>query len=178
MSKTFVTADTHFGHKNILKYDNAPFKSIEERDNTIIMNWNSIVAAGDTVWHLGDFALSGNGYAQRVMDALNGTIHLVVGNHERTVLNTPPLRARFQSISSYKEVWLNKQMFVLCHYPIHEWNRGHRGSMHLHGHTHRRDTYASGLRRLNVGIMNHGYKPLNMEGVKSKLERFPFIEHH
>lgn len=40
MAKNFYIADTHFGHKNILKYDNRPFFTTEEMDNELVERWS------------------------------------------------------------------------------------------------------------------------------------------
>jgi calcineurin-like phosphoesterase family protein len=55
--KTFVIADTHFGHENIIKYESRPFKNTEEMNQALIKNWNSVVGEKDIVYFLGDFAL-------------------------------------------------------------------------------------------------------------------------
>ena len=56
----FFTADEHFGHKNIIKYCNRPFKTVEEMDAVIIENHNKTVTNQDTVVHAGDFTLNCN----------------------------------------------------------------------------------------------------------------------
>ena len=49
-------SDLHFGHANILKFDNRPFRNTEEMETSLIENWNNTVLAGDTTYILGDFA--------------------------------------------------------------------------------------------------------------------------
>jgi len=47
LNNTFVTADLHLGHSNIIKYCDRPFGSAEEMDQTLIDNWNSVVDKND-----------------------------------------------------------------------------------------------------------------------------------
>jgi len=84
MAKYFFTADTHFGHPNILKYCHRPFKTIEEHDSRLIQLWNSRVKPEDTVFHLGDFCFKQlkERTAQNYLDQLNGKIIIIKGNHD------------------------------------------------------------------------------------------------
>ena len=90
---TYVISDTHFGHKNIIKYEPARTsiidKEILDEDNLlelseekIIENWNSIVKPEDHILHLGDFVLAGTTKIEEYTKRLNGHIHLILGNHD------------------------------------------------------------------------------------------------
>ena len=51
----YFISDTHFNHKNVIKYDKRPFDSLEEMEWEIIKRWNNTVSNKDIVYHLGDF---------------------------------------------------------------------------------------------------------------------------
>src|SRR5690606_30041888 len=83
MSRVFFTADTHFGHSGIIGMCNRPFENIEHHDRALIENWNAVVEPDDTVWFLGDFAYRTRPQnIRRIFDMLNGTKHLICGNHD------------------------------------------------------------------------------------------------
>ena len=52
-------SDLHFGHKNILAYDNREFPNIEAHDNALIERWNNKVGVFEDVWILGDISWYG-----------------------------------------------------------------------------------------------------------------------
>lgn len=41
--KIFFTSDLHFGHENVLSFDNRPFETVEEMDDELIKRWNDKV---------------------------------------------------------------------------------------------------------------------------------------
>ena len=76
--------DTHFNHTNIIQYCDRPFTNVEEMNDYIIQQWNSVVGKNDTVYHLGDFALqSRKETIKNLVSRLNGNIILILGNHDR-----------------------------------------------------------------------------------------------
>ena len=89
MSKVFVTSDLHFGHDNILKYCNRPFRDIHEMNEYIVAEWNRRVGDTDTVYILGDVAMgprsSDPQYASSFLSRLKGKKRVVLGNHDRPV---------------------------------------------------------------------------------------------
>ena len=78
----FFTSDTHWGHLNILKFCNRPWPTVEEMDEALINNWNSVVGEHDIVFHLGDFAFAPNSKWKEILGRLNGIHYLILGNHE------------------------------------------------------------------------------------------------
>lgn len=80
--KTYVISDTHFGHANIIKLADRPFKNVDEMNKTIINNWNSIVNDEDIVYILGDFSFKGKS-ADYYAKQLKGRKILIKGNHDK-----------------------------------------------------------------------------------------------
>ena len=83
----YFISDTHFYHSNIIKYFNRHFKDVNEMNETIINNWNSIIKEDDTIYHLGDFCLSNDDEIKSIFNRLNGNKILIRGNHDRSLLN-------------------------------------------------------------------------------------------
>ena len=163
-------ADTHLGHFNILRFCNRPFKTIEEHDETIINNWNSVVRPDDTVYHLGDFAFRSardpNQYAKR----LNGKKFLILGNHDKHLPDK-----EFTILGHYhvlKQAVFGRNsddppLIVLCHYPFSSWASAFHGSYHLFGHVHGRSAaYDTNSLRLDVGVDCHHFYPISYDEVK------------
>ena len=44
----YYIADMHFGHTNVLRFDNRPFSDTAQMDDTLLQNWNERVTADDT----------------------------------------------------------------------------------------------------------------------------------
>ena len=55
MGRIYYISDLHFGHSNIIRFDNRPFSNVQEMEETIVKNWNERVAKDDVVNILGDF---------------------------------------------------------------------------------------------------------------------------
>ena len=50
----YYIADNHFGHKNVIRFDNRPFADTVLMDEVLVHNWNERVTEDDTVYILGD----------------------------------------------------------------------------------------------------------------------------
>lgn len=136
MGQTFYIADLHFGHKNILAYDNRKFPSVEAHDAALIEKWNSAVGSNDEVWILGDVSWLNVTPTIEILKQLKGIKKLCVGNHDKALLKNELFRNQFAEITNYKEICFEKNGVVLCHYPIPCFNNHYYGWVHLYGHVH------------------------------------------
>ncbi len=175
MENIWFTGDTHFGHKSILEYAGRPFKSVEEMDEALIDNWNSVVSPQDAVYHLGDAGLCTPAKLERIVERLHGKIHLIRGNHERSA---EACKEFFEWIKDYHELRIEdaeahkgRQLIVLFHYPLRVWKASHYGSYHLYGHSHGMlpddpTSYSS-----DIGVDCHNYRPVSYHEVKAIMKR-------
>jgi calcineurin-like phosphoesterase family protein len=76
------TSDPHYFHKKIIEYCGRPFSSVEEMNETMIKNYNSVIGPNDRVLWCGDSFFAKMGNCHSVMKRLNGKKDLVLGNHD------------------------------------------------------------------------------------------------
>ena len=132
----YYIADLHFGHTNVIRFDNRPFKDMKEMEEELIRRWNDRVTAGDTVYILGDFCWRpGNAWIPLV-HRLNGRKVLIRGNHDPKKIDGK-LRKMFDDIKDYKEITDNGRKICMSHYPILFYNHSFSSKTYmLCGHVH------------------------------------------
>lgn len=132
----YYIADLHFGHTNVIRFDNRPFKDTKEMEEELIRRWNDRVTAGDTVYILGDFCWRpGNAWIPLVQ-RLNGRKVLIRGNHDPKKIDGK-LRKMFDDIKDYKEITDNGRKICMSHYPILFYNHSFSSKTYmLCGHVH------------------------------------------
>ncbi len=165
----YFTSDIHENHKNIIKYSNRPYSSVEEMDEAIVKNWNDMVKPNDEIYHLGDFSFSrDHKHIADFIKRLNGKKHFIWGNHDeelkKTLIKYPNLAT---SADSYKELKIDKTLICLFHYGQRVWNKSHHGSIQLYGHSH--GTLPPYGKSVDVGFdakfITEGYRPISLDEV-------------
>lgn len=165
----FVTSDTHFYHNNIIRYDNLPFDNPEEMNEKIITEWNKRVQPCDEVYHLGDVFFCGKEDAKAIMDRLNGTKHLIMGNHDKHGVQWF-YDVGFETVSKHPIIL--DSYVQLSHYPP-EYTSEDRPNLYLYGHVHNSPDYLSINRRSAcVCCSRWGYAPIMYDTIIKAIQRY------
>ena len=130
----YWVADTHFMHRNIMRHNNRPFSTIEEHDETLINNWNSIVPRKDSlVIIVGDFAWKNH---NKFTSRLHGKKILIIGSHDKMPQDC---------LKNFTEVYkgcvmlnIHNQQFFISHCCHRVWEKSHYGVPHIFAHSHGR----------------------------------------
>jgi len=178
-------ADTHFGHTNIIKFDGRPFLTVEEMDEAMVANWNSVVQEGDTTYILGDFCWKTEKYWPDLLRQLNGSKVLVRGNHDLKSMNIET-RSQFDGVVDLKEIKLSGKRIIMNHYPLMFYRGAYDPDVIMlcgHVHTTRENDFLNKWRKelrdsrvdrgdsyaqiINVGAMMPyiGYTPRTLEEI-------------
>lgn len=165
MSKQFFIADTHFGHNRIIEYEERPFKTVQEMDETLIRNWNSVVGKFDRTYVLGDFSFYGKQETTALLSRLKGTKVLVMGNHDRHKTYSWWISVGFNEVYKYPILFDQEQRVMLSHEPVsHNWQYNL-----IHGHLHTHGSLYDDARMFNVSVERINYTPILYERVLDRL---------
>lgn len=163
MANVFFIGDLHLGHKNIMKFGQRNFDTIEHHDEAMIDLWNSKVKSKrDLVWVLGDVAMSTE--AMKILEKAQGHKRLIMGNHDREPISE--YLKYFEDIRAFEK----RYGFVMSHVPIHPNEMVYRSwNYNVHGHIHdpkknlNVDTY------FNVNVDSIGLIPLELDELRTKI---------
>ena len=127
---TWIISDTHFGHKNIVKYCNRPKK----HNDIMRQNWIELIAEDDTVLHLGDLFMGRKADAISWIDNLPGDKYMIRGNHDKQNLHWYADRG-FKLVGEFGRLYWHDAAHRVCfsHYPEDQkldWG------VNIHGHIH------------------------------------------
>ena len=167
-SNIYLIADPHFNHKNIIKYCDRPFSSVDEMNQVLIKNWNNTVKKEDRIFVLGDFCLSGKDKIIEIGRQLNGRKTLILGNHDSASIKTY-YEAGFEMVSKYP-IFLKG--FLLSHEPIPDCR-----FINIHGHIHNKSIeeidylYLDKMPELkelyyNVGVDTNNFRPVSFKDIR------------
>lgn len=161
--QTFITSDLHFGHSNIIKYCNRPYKvegpnsnpaNIPEvnRMNEDILKMFDFLPDDCDIWNLGDVFFAGSGKCKKYLEADkiaevtemvkrmkagNRKLFLVLGNHDNIHFPDKSILEYYYNLGFdkvYDTPVIIEDKFILSHEPVYLA----KGSnfMNLYGHTH------------------------------------------
>ena len=163
MANCWLISDMHFGHANIIKFTRhdgtwlRPFSSVEEMDEHIIDNWNSVVKDGDIVYHLGDVYFE---HGHKILPKLKGRKRLILGNHDNGKASY--IQSNFQKVLAWR--MFPEFGLLLTHVPVHPGSLEFKVKKNVHGHLHQ--NLIDDERYVNVSVECINYTPINIEELR------------
>lgn len=161
----FYWSDLHLGQPDVAA--ERGFTTPDEHDDHLISAWSATVTDKDTIWILGDLALSSPSRALEIIRYLPGTKHLILGNHDRAHPmhrdahgHQSRYRDVFESVATMATHRIGDQEVMLSHFPYRDDSRTQdryrqyrlrdEGRWLIHGHVH--DEFTVENRQINVGV--------------------------
>jgi calcineurin-like phosphoesterase family protein len=158
---TWIISDTHFRHKNIVRYCNRP----ANHDEIMTKAWQDLVKPADMILHLGDVATwyGDTEGAANILSSIPGQKYLILGNHDKlgtswyTALGFTIISPFVQKVSDFK--------VLFSHYPETEklnWD------INIHGHIHNNGyppnaSPKKDYRNVSVEVMS--YQPVRLSDI-------------
>jgi calcineurin-like phosphoesterase family protein len=182
----WLTSDVHIGHAAVIDYCKRPFTSLEHMHEEIIKRWNSRVKPEDLIYVCGDFALCSYKEFVPLAKQLNGTIKLVLGNHDH--YSQAQYNALGIEVCHELKLKIAGQMCRLSHYPYAlPWYKRPfafkselrfmekrppkiPGEFLIHGHVHTK--YKMAQNRIHVGQDAWNHYPVSFREIESLMNNY------
>lgn len=153
----YVTSDLHFNHLGILRTCRPQFKTVEEHNEFVIKNYNSVVGKDDLVYILGDLGFTPIKDLKPLVSRLNGRKILVLGNHDKGTVGE--YRA-MGFIEVYDHPLYYSKNIILSHEPIKE-ALDNPYVYNIHGHLHKSKLKLPNY--ININIDETDFLPVSLK---------------
>lgn len=168
--REFVIGDTHFFDPNIILYSDRPFASVEEMNQFMIEQWNSVVNNNDTVFVLGDFFdfyYCDDIQVFDVLDQLQGNIILIAGNHDRGNLDV----FRAYGIEVIEHPIIKDEFWILSHEPMFVTESAPYAN--IFAHVHNNPMYRTvSSRSFCASAERHNYEPMLLRDAQNAVKQY------
>ena len=172
----YLISDTHFNHKNIIKYENRPFADIAEMNACLIENWNRTVTDDDTVIHLGDVALGTESQLKEIIPQLKGHKILIRGNHDGKSHQFYK-DCGFETIYPQLMLLVDNRKIFISHRPENRPSDGGKYDLHFFGHVHTKENYPNYCRNgACLCVERWGYRPVSLDALLELCEQSTDVE--
>ena len=167
----YLTSDLHLGHDKDFIYKPRGFNSVDEANESIISNWNSIVNEDDLVYVLGDLTLGDIETNIKLIEQLKGKLFVIVGNHDTDKkVEFYKDNQIFENITYMDVIKYKKKIFLLSHYPQLTYNYDYNKVFSLYGHTHQTNSINPNILGYHVGIDSNNNTPVSLEFIYNFLK--------
>lgn len=201
----YFTSDWHLGHANVINFSKRPFTDLDNMHAALISNFNKIVTPDSVTYFLGDIVFLGSEKSKELIDQLNGTKILVLGNHDKGVESS--YNSGFDVVLNSATIFIEQEKVTLSHYPLvglyrentekmknrtegEGWHGEFRhtaagftvkneGQFHLHGHIHSPNSGQSTRtlgRQFDVGVDANNYRPVHIGEIASWISKTKYLE--
>jgi calcineurin-like phosphoesterase family protein len=172
---TYFVGDLHLGHEGMVRFTDKdgkkirPYATIQEHDEALIKNINSVVKPEDRLYFLGDVVINRRCLPQ--IGRINGRKKLIKGNHD--IFKLEDYMPYFEDISAYRIY--PKMGVIMSHIPVHPNQLEHRFKFNVHGHLHSnlvlggKHAMQPDNRYINICPEHTKFMPVSMDEIIQKI---------
>lgn len=166
-NKLWIWSDTHFGHRNIIRYGERP----ESHEVIMLSNWAERVRDEDQILHLGDVTMGAPRRWEKIIARMPGEKFLMKGNHDHRD-DAPYLRAGFEIVEPF--IWRPNTepdlRVAFTHEPIGtKWSPGgfplDDWDVNIHGHVHQKSFGTKPVEYDGAPLPEKGYVNISVEAI-------------
>lgn len=175
----YFTSDLHFCHNREFLFGPRGFTNVADMNAAIVERWNKKVKPEDEVYILGDLMLNDNVEGMRLLQCLNGKLHVILGNHdtEERIKLYKKLPNKIIEVAHALPLKYDGYHFFLCHYPTYTANIDdtHKTLKQrlicLYGHTHQQTNWFDNHNPFmyHVGLDSHNCTPVSIDEIIAEI---------